>query len=148
MRVLSKAGRQAKRNNDVAERPTDQDSSVRTFTFIAGVNGFLAVVLGAFGAHGLKGRLTPDNIEVWDVGARYHLIHAVALLGVALLIGLLGDSKWLRCAGWLFTTGIILFSGSLYVLAVTGVGTVGAVTPFGGLCFLAGWICIAIAARK
>ena len=104
--------------------------------------------MGAFGAHVLKDRLTPQYMSVYETGVWYHLIHTVALLGVALLIGILGGSKWLKLAGWFFIAGILLFSGSLYALAITGIAILGAITPFGGLCFLAGWTCLAVGALK
>jgi uncharacterized membrane protein YgdD (TMEM256/DUF423 family) len=117
----------------------------RTFVLIAAVAGFLGVGLGAFGAHGLRARLTPDMLAVFETGVRYHLVHAVAILGVASLMPRF--SGWLSTAAcWLFTVGIVLFSGSLYLLAVTGVTVLGAITPLGGLAFLAGWACLAFAA--
>ncbi len=94
---------------------------------------FLAVALGAFGAHALKTRLTPDMLAIFETGVRYQVYHALALL---LLAAVRGPSK----AGWCFTAGIVLFSGSLYLLALTGVRKWGAVTPIGGLLFLAGWL--------
>lgn len=94
---------------------------------------FLAVVLGAFGAHALKNRLTPDMLAVFETGVRYQVYHALALL---LLASLRGPEK----AAWCFTAGIIVFSGSLYALALTGTRKWGAVTPIGGLLFLAGWL--------
>ena len=94
---------------------------------------FLAVGLGAFGAHALKARLEPDMLAAFEVGVRYQVYHALALL---LLAALRGPSK----AAWCFTAGIILFSGSLYILALTGVRKWGAVTPIGGVLFLAGWL--------
>jgi uncharacterized membrane protein YgdD (TMEM256/DUF423 family) len=94
---------------------------------------FLAVGLGAFGAHALKTRLTPDMLAIFETGVRYQIYHALALL---LLAAVRGPSK----AGWCFTAGILLFSGSLYILALTGVRKWGAVTPIGGVLFLIGWL--------
>ena len=94
---------------------------------------FLAVGLGAFGAHALKTRLTPDMLAIFETGVRYQVYHALALL---LLAAVRGPSK----AGWCFTAGIVLFSGSLYLLALTGVRKWGAVTPIGGVLFLIGWL--------
>lgn len=94
---------------------------------------FLAVGLGAFGAHALKNRLTPDMLAVFETGVKYQVYHALALL---LLAALRGPNK----AAWCFSAGIVLFSGSLYILALTGVRKWGAVTPIGGLLFLAGWL--------
>lgn len=121
--------------------------STRTFTTIAAVLGFLAVAIGAFGAHVLKATLTPDRRAIYETGVQYHLAHTLAILAVAVLAGVLGDSKPLRAAGWLFTVGIVLFSGSLYALAISGVKVLGAITPIGGLCFLAGWASLIAAAR-
>ena len=117
----------------------------RTFLLAAALSGFLGVAFGAFGAHGLRNRLTPDMLAVFETGVRYQLIHAVALLAVAALMDRL--SGWLiTTAGFLFIAGIVLFSGSLYLLALTGVTILGAITPLGGLAFLGGWACLAIAA--
>lgn len=108
------------------------------FIRIAAVLGFLAVALGAFGAHGLKDRLTPDMLAIYQTAVLYHLVHAVALLGVGILAER-APSTALTGAGIAFTAGVLVFSGSLYALAVTGVRILGAVTPFGGLAFLVGW---------
>jgi uncharacterized membrane protein YgdD (TMEM256/DUF423 family) len=117
----------------------------RTFLLLGALGGFLAVALGAFGAHALRSRLTADMLEVFETGVRYQMYHALALLIVAATIPHLGG--WLvRTAGWLFAAGIVLFSGSLYMLAFTGITVLGAITPLGGLAFLAGWACLAIAA--
>jgi uncharacterized membrane protein YgdD (TMEM256/DUF423 family) len=117
----------------------------RTFILIAALLGFVGVGLGAFGAHGLRGRLSPEMLQVFETGVRYHLIHAVAILAVAGLMPRL-DGRLIVSAGWLFFGGIVLFSGSLYLLALTGVTILGAITPLGGLAFLAGWACLAFAA--
>jgi uncharacterized membrane protein YgdD (TMEM256/DUF423 family) len=117
----------------------------RTFLFIAAVLGGLGVGLGAFGAHGLRGRLSPDMLAVFETGVRYHLYHTFALLAVAVLMTRI-EGRSLAAAGWLFTGGIVVFSGSLYLLALTGVTTLGAITPIGGLAFLAGWVALAAAA--
>src|SRR5690349_2805557 len=117
----------------------------RTFLFIASVAGFLGVALGAFGAHGLRGKLSPEMLAVFETGVRYNMYHALALVGGALLSARI-EGRLLTAAGWLFTAGIVLFSGSLYALALTGVTTLGAITPLGGLAFLAGWACLAFAA--
>lgn len=114
----------------------------RTFLLIGSVLGFLGVALGAFAAHGLKNRLSPEMLGVWETGVRYHMYHAFAILIVAAAIGHLGSARLLSIAGWLFLSGVLLFSGSLYALATTGVTTLGAITPLGGLLFLAGWTCL------
>ena len=107
---------------------------------LAAVAGFLAVALGAFGAHGLKNLLeTNGTLAIWQTGALYHLVHSVVLLG----LGLASQ----RVAKWpftLFSTGIVIFSGSLYLLAVTNVKWLGAITPIGGLCLLGGWLVLAV----
>ena len=99
----------------------------------------LAVALGAFGAHALKGRLEPDMATVWQTAAHYHGWHALALVGVGLFLMQRPDAAAISAAGWLFLAGVVLFSGSLYLLALTGVRGLGAVTPFGGVAFIAGW---------
>ncbi len=120
----------------------------RRFLFLASLAGGLAVMLGAFGAHGLKGRLDPALLEVFDVGVRYHMYHALALLGLAALLSRRPAERLLRAAGWLFLAGMALFSGSLYLLALTGLRAVGMITPVGGLLLIVGWLSIALAARR
>jgi uncharacterized membrane protein YgdD (TMEM256/DUF423 family) len=110
--------------------------------FIAAVNGFLAVAAGAFGAHGLQGRIDAHAITVFETGARYHMYHALAMG----LVGLAARGPAANAAGGFFLAGIILFSGSLYLLALTGAKTLGIITPFGGLAFLAGWAALGYAA--
>jgi len=117
----------------------------RTFLLAGAVAAFVAVGFGAFGAHGLRGRLTPDMLAVFETGVRYHMYHALALLLTAALVPRI-EGKAIVAAGWLFVAGIVLFSGSLYLLAVTGVTVLGAITPIGGVAFLAGWALLAIAA--
>ena len=112
----------------------------------AGLAG-LGVLLGAFGAHGLRERLTPDLLAVYETGIRYHLIHALGLLAVAWASERWANA-WVGAAGWLFVAGIVVFSGSLYLLAVTGTRWLGAITPIGGLCFLAGWAALTAAALR
>ena len=107
----------------------------------------LGVVLGAFGAHGLRDRLAPDMLAVFETGVRYHLIHALALLAVAWAASR-WPSGWVGSAGWLFLVGVIVFSGSLYLLAVTGARWLGAITPIGGLCLTAGWVVLAVGALR
>jgi len=103
----------------------------------------LGVILGAFGAHGLRARLSPEMLVVFETGVRYHLIHALGLLAVAW-----AASRWpgsyVSIAGYLFVAGIFIFSGSLYVLAVTGIRWLGAITPIGGVCLIVGWGLLAI----
>ena len=115
-----------------------------TFLRLAAALAFLGVALGAFGAHGLRGRVGPDLLEVWKTGVLYHLIHALALFGVAVAGERIG---WWTAAGALFVAGIAVFSGSLYLLTLTGARWWGAVTPLGGVAFLAGWLVVAASAR-
>ncbi len=110
----------------------------RTFTLIGAAMGFIGVGLGAFGAHALKGQLSPEMLAVFETGVRYQMYHALALLATAALMTR-SKGRSLPIAGWSFTAGILLFSGSLYALVLTGVTILGAVTPFGGLAFLIGW---------
>jgi uncharacterized membrane protein YgdD (TMEM256/DUF423 family) len=112
---------------------------------VAAVNGALAVIAGAFAAHGLKAHLEPAMLAVFETGARYHLMHALAL-GLAAFA--LRETPRARISAWLFLAGIVLFCGSLYVLALTGVHALGLVTPFGGLAFIGGWLALAWAAVK
>jgi uncharacterized membrane protein YgdD (TMEM256/DUF423 family) len=115
----------------------------RTFATLGCLLAFVAVAAGAFGAHALRARLTPDLLAVWETAARYQMYHALALLGVAWAL-----DRWpgrlAVIAGWLMIVGIVLFSGSLYLLSNSGVRWLGAITPLGGLAFLAGWACLAI----
>ena len=118
----------------------------RRFAGIGAVFGFLGVAAGAFGAHALRARLSPDALEIFETAARYQMYHALALIAAAWVA-----SRWpgsfAHAAGWLFVGGTVVFSGSLYVLALTGTRWLGAVTPIGGLALLAGWLSLAWAAR-
>lgn len=116
---------------------------------LGALSGFLAVAFGAFGAHGLVNRVTPDQLNAYEIGARYQMYHALALLAVAWL-ATQGDSALTSTAGWAFVIGTILFSGSLYVLGVTGSRSLVLVlaTPIGGVAFLFGWACLAARALK
>jgi uncharacterized membrane protein YgdD (TMEM256/DUF423 family) len=119
---------------------------MRTYLALGGIFGFLAVAIGAFGAHALRDTLEAHNTTaVYQTGVQYHVTHALALLLIALLLGQFPNAKPLRAAGGLFAVGIIIFSGSLYALALSGIRIFGAITPLGGLCFLAGWVCITLA---
>jgi uncharacterized membrane protein YgdD (TMEM256/DUF423 family) len=123
----------------------------RLWLLLGALNGFLSVAAGAFGAHALKARLGPDLLAVFETGARYHMYHALALLAVGLLAAVRPagvPAGLLNGAGWAFLVGILLFSGSLYALALTGVRGLGAITPLGGLGFLAGWVLLALAALR
>jgi len=110
--------------------------SMASFTSVAAGLGFLAVILGAFGAHGLRARLDPAALDIWRTAVLYHLVHAAVLLGVALA----GERlRAARVACWLFCVGVLVFSGTLYLLALGGPRWLGAVTPVGGVAFLGGW---------
>lgn len=108
----------------------------------------LGVALGAFGAHGLKDTLSPEAKQTYQTAVLYHLVHGLALLAVGGLATLRTMESLVRTAGWAFMLGIVLFSGSLYLLSITGVKKLGIITPFGGLAFLIGWLCLALAAKR
>lgn len=107
------------------------------------INGALAVAAGAFAAHGLRGRLEARALEIFETGARYHMYHALAMILAALVA-----TGGARTPGWLFQAGIVVFSGSLYALALTDVKILGAITPIGGIAFLAGWVWLAVSALR
>ena len=119
----------------------------RLFFALGSLSGLLGVAAGAFGTHGLKNRLTPDMLAIWETAARYQLIHALALLAVGWAV-----TRWpgsaTTAAGWLFVAGTLVFSGSLYALSLTGVRWLGAITPIGGVAFIAGWACLIWAAYR
>jgi uncharacterized membrane protein YgdD (TMEM256/DUF423 family) len=117
-----------------------------TALVLGALSGLISVAAGAFGAHALRGRLTPELLATFETAARYQMYHALALLAVGLSAR--GASPLWAWSGWLFVAGTVLFSGSLYALALTGVRWLGAITPLGGLCFLGGWALLALAAWK
>ncbi len=118
-----------------------------TWFGMGAVAAAIGVGLGAFGAHGLKARVSPEMLAVFETGVRYHLIHALGLLAVGWAAGRWPGS-WTQAAGVLMILGILLFSGSLYVMAVTGVRWLGAITPLGGLAFIAAWVSLAVSAFR
>ena len=120
----------------------------RTLLALGAAFALTGVGLGAFGAHGLKNSLDPDALLTFETGVRYQMYHGLGLLLLAALAPRLGESGPALWAGWLFAAGVLLFSGSLYVLALTGVRAFGAITPLGGLCFLAGWALMLLAALR
>lgn len=122
-------------------------SADRLFAILGAGSAFVAVAAGAFGAHALRARLSPDLLAVFETGARYQMYHALGLLAVAWAVTR-WPSPWPPRAGWLFLAGTVLFSGSLYALALSGIRWLGAITPLGGLAFLAGWLCLALAASR
>jgi uncharacterized membrane protein YgdD (TMEM256/DUF423 family) len=119
----------------------------RTFAALGAVSAFAAVAAGAFGAHALKSRLSPELLAVFETGARYQMYHALGMLAAAW-----ASSRWpgaaAAAAGWLFVLGTVLFSGSLYALALTGVRWLGAITPLGGVAFLLGWLALGWSALR
>ncbi|KIQ31460.1 MULTISPECIES: DUF423 domain-containing protein [Pseudomonas] len=120
---------------------------LRSFLMLAAFFGFTGVALGAFAAHGLKGRLTAEYLTIFQTGVLYQLVHALALLGVAVLAAQL-PGRLVTWAGVSFAIGILLFSGSLYALTLTGISKLGIITPFGGLAFLFGWATLGLAAWR
>ncbi|MEM7019295.1 MAG: DUF423 domain-containing protein, partial [Pseudomonadota bacterium] len=120
----------------------------KLFILLGAINAFLAVGLGAFGAHGLKERLSEDMLAVYQTAVQYHMFHALGLILIGVISVEAIQAAYLKGAGWLLFVGIILFSGSLYCLSISGIRILGAITPFGGLCFLAGWLVLAWAAFK
>lgn len=122
---------------------------MRLFAMIGACSAGLAVAAGAFGAHALRAKVEPRLLEVFETGARYQMYHALALFAVAWLVGqggrVAGPAGW---AGWCFVVGTLLFSGSLYAMTFTGIRALGAITPLGGVGFIAGWVLLAVAAGR
>ena len=119
---------------------------MKIFVVLGSLSAFAGVALGAFGAHGLKTRVTPEMLTVWQTGVLYHLVHALGLLLVGILCHLMPEAAMVRNAGWAIFLGTVLFSGSLYALVLTGVKPLGMITPFGGMAFLVGWLLLGVAA--
>jgi uncharacterized membrane protein YgdD (TMEM256/DUF423 family) len=115
----------------------------RIILTLGALNAMLCVVFGAFGAHALKSRLAPELLAIWHTAVLYHFFHALGLLAIGLLMRQMPDAKGLDWAGWLMFAGILLFSGSLYVLCLSGVRALGAITPVGGVVFIAAWALLA-----
>ena len=122
--------------------------TAKVFLMLGAANAALVVMLGAFGAHALKSRLSVEMLGVYQTGVHYHLFHALGLLAVGLVATQIPPSVYLRWSGWLMLIGIALFSGSLYVLSVSGLRWLGAITPFGGISFIAAWLLFVIALLK
>ena len=120
----------------------------KLFVTLASLSGMLAVAFGAFGAHALKARLDDYALGVFQTAVQYHFYHSFALLAVGILALSQPQTMLLKSSGWLFFTGIVVFSGSLYLLSITGVRWLGAITPLGGLAFIAGWACLAATGWK
>lgn len=121
--------------------------ATRLFTGLGAALALVGVALGAFGAHGLRATLSPEDLATFEIGVRYQMYHALALLAVGWSVARWPEST-AGLAGWLFVVGIVVFSGSLYTLVLTGQRWLGAVTPLGGVAFLAGWACLAWAAFR
>lgn len=120
----------------------------KLFLLLGSINAALVVIIGAFGAHGLKNSLSGEMMTVYQTGVQYHFYHALGLIIVGIVAIHIPASAWLKWSGWLMLAGIILFSGSLYLLAMTEVRWLGAITPFGGTAFIIAWILMAIAVAK
>jgi uncharacterized membrane protein YgdD (TMEM256/DUF423 family) len=120
----------------------------RLFFVIGSLSGAVSVLLGAFGAHALRAQLSSDLLNTFETGVRYQMFHALALFAVAFAISRYGASATLSASGWLFVAGTALFSGSLYLLAATNAKWFGAITPLGGIAFIAGWLCLALGAWR
>ena len=120
----------------------------KLFLVLGGINGALVVGMGAFGAHALKTRISGEMMAVYHTAVLYHAIHALGLIAIGLVAAWLPDSAYLKSAGWSMFAGIALFSGSLYLLSVTGARWLGAITPIGGVAFLLAWILFCVAVLK
>ena len=122
--------------------------TAKVFLIVGSFNAALVVLLGAFGAHALKARLSVEMLAVYQTGVHYHLFHALGLLAVGLVAMQISDSAYLRWSGWLMQAGVVLFSGSLYLLSVSGLRWLGMITPFGGVAFIAAWMLLVAAIAK
>ena len=120
----------------------------RTFFILTALFGGLGVALGAFGAHALRGIVGPELLVTFETGVRYQMYHAFALMGVVVALSRWPQSSLAVWAGWLFVAGIVIFSGSLYALALSGQRWLGAITPLGGVAFISGWICLLLVAWR
>ena len=119
----------------------------RLFVMLGALSAGVGVAAGAFGAHALRARVEPRLLEVFETGARYQMYHALALVAVG-AVAARWSAPLLSASGWLFVAGTVLFSGSLYAMTFTGIRALGAITPLGGVCFIAGWICLAVVAMR
>jgi uncharacterized membrane protein YgdD (TMEM256/DUF423 family) len=129
-------------------RVTIMPSTAKLFILLGALAGAAGVALGAFGAHALKARLAPDVLAIWQTAVQYHFWHALGLVAIGILALHLPASTALKWAGWLMVAGLVLFSGSLYALALSGVRWLGAVTPFGGVAWIGAWVLLAVAMLK
>jgi uncharacterized membrane protein YgdD (TMEM256/DUF423 family) len=120
----------------------------RLFLGLGALSAMLSVLIGAFGAHALRGRMTPDLLAVYHTGTQYQFYHSLGVLLIALLIAHFPERSEFVWAGWLMLAGIVLFSGSLYILSLTGISIFGAITPIGGVAFIAAWAILAVTALR
>ncbi|MBM7585197.1 uncharacterized membrane protein YgdD (TMEM256/DUF423 family) [Bacillus pakistanensis] len=121
---------------------------MKIFIIIGAISAFLSVGFGAFGAHALEGKISQKYIEIWNTGVLYQMFHSIGIIIVGILLGNVSASSVLSWSGWLMLIGIILFSGSLYVLSLSGIKVLGAITPLGGVSFLIAWVLIVVFAVK
>ncbi|WNS81076.1 DUF423 domain-containing protein [Domibacillus sp. DTU_2020_1001157_1_SI_ALB_TIR_016] len=121
---------------------------MKLFIILGAIHAFLAVALGAFGSHGLEGKVDAKYLDIWKTAVQYQMFHALGLIIVGFLIGQFAGSSALNWSGWLMFAGIMLFSGSLFALVLTGISKLGAITPIGGVAFLAAWVLLIVAAVK
>lgn len=121
---------------------------MKIFIILGAINALLAVALGAFGAHGLEGKVTAKYLDIWKTGVTYQMFHSTGLFIIGMLLTKFPTSSLLSWSGWLMFAGIIFFSGSLYILTLSQISVLGAITPIGGVLFLTGWILLIIAAMK
>ncbi len=119
---------------------------MKIFVVLGSLSALFGVAFGAFGAHGLKSRVTTEMLTVWQTGVFYHLVHALALVLIGILCQLMPDTALVRCAGWTLLGGTVLFSGSLYVMVLSDIRALGIITPLGGVAFLVGWLLLGVAA--
>jgi len=121
---------------------------MKLFLSIAAIFGFLVVAIGAFGAHAIKDRIDAKMLDIYHTAVQYQMYHTLALIGVAFLIKFFPESRIFVLSGWFFTLGIIIFSGSLYALSLSGITKLGAITPIGGLCFLVAWATLLVGVMR
>lgn len=121
---------------------------MKAFLILGSINALLAVGLGAFGAHGLEGKLSERLLDIYQTAVQYHMMHALGLIFIAFLADRFANVSLIHWAGWIMFIGIVLFAGSLYVLSITNISVLGAITPFGGVAFITAWALVAIAAFK
>ena len=122
--------------------------TAKTFLFLGSINAMLAVIFGAFGAHALKARIDENLLKVFHTGVEYHFYHALGLILIGIIAINLPITNWMKSAGWMMFVGILLFSGSLYLLSILNLRWLGMITPIGGLLFILSWLSLSIAIFK